>query len=726
MIRVLLILLSMSIFINAQSPLKPVFTNTPPKIDGVLDDGIWKTAPSVTGFKTFIPDFSKDLSENTVVYMCYDRENLYFAYKCYDREPSKIKATMTNRDNTRQDDWVCLNLDTFNDQQTLCAFYVNPFGIQSDSKMAGESEDTGIDFVWYSGGKIDADGYSIEMQIPLKSIRYSSSNPVEMSVFFERRISRKAEQGSFPPMDPAKGYAFTTQMQPMFYDNVEHYTLFEFMPAVTFNQQYAAQTGDLRIKNINREFGFNMKYGLSSDLILDGTYNPDFSQIESDAGQVDINLRYGLYYPEKRPFFLEGRENFVFGGTSQTEIDPVISLVHTRTIVDPLVGLKLTGKLTQQGTVSALYAMDEKPVNSLYPGRYSHFPILRFKYALNDDSYIGLLAASKEEPVESGNSLLDGGSAFNRVGNIDGLIRISKSSLIDFGAALSMSKSPDDAENIYGHNLSVRYSFGSRDIDYFINVKDVSENFRADMGYVTRTGLLTAAGLFRPKFYPESNFFRRLDLELFSAQSKDEFFNMWETFNHISLLVYLPGSLQLKVKYSNATEIYLGERFNTGGYHIAFAGWLDKSFYITTLYRRINSIYYSETPFQGYSNVITAGVIFQPSDKFNATVNLTYSDFTRESDKELIYNYPIVRTKLSYQLNQYLSFRGIFEYNDYRKRMLTDFLASFTYIPGTVIYLGYGSIYEKLDWDGANYRPGTNFLESRRGLFLKASYLYRM
>jgi hypothetical protein len=592
--------------------------------------------------------------------------------------------------------------------------------------MAGESEDTGIDFVWYSGGKIDSDGYSIEMQIPLKSIRYSSSNPVEMSVFFERRISRKAEQGSFPPMDPAKGYAFTTQMQPMFYDNVEHYTLFELMPAVTYNQQFSAQNGELKIKDITREFGFNMKYGLSSDLILDGTYNPDFSQIESDAGQVDINLRYGLYYPEKRPFFLEGRENFVFGGTSQTEIDPVISLVHTRTIVNPLLGFKLTGKLTKQGTVSALYAMDEKPANSLYPGNYSHFPILRFKYALNDDSYIGLLAASKEEPVDAGNSLPDGGNSFNRVGNIDGLIRISKSSLIDFGAALSMSKQPEDAENNYGHNLSLRYSYGSRDIDYYINVKDVSENFRADMGYVTRTGLFTAAGLLRPKFYPESNFFRRMDLELFSAQSKDEFFNMWETFNHISLLVYLPGSMQLKVKYASSTEIYLGERFNTGGYQIVFAGWLDKSFYITALYKRLNSIYYSETPFQGFSNIVTAGVIFQPSDKFNATVNLTYSDFTRESDRELIYNYPIVRTKLSYQLNQYLSFRGIFEYNDYRKRMLTDFLASFTYIPGTVIYLGYGSIYEKLDWDGVNYRPGTNFLESRRGLFLKASYLYRM
>ena len=719
--HILFFLLLLPAVIIAQEPLRPVFTKTPPKIDGIIDDEVWKTAPSVTGFATFIPDFGKDLSENTVVYMCYDKENLYFAYKCYDSEPSKIKATMTNRDNTRQDDWVCLNLDTFNDQQSLCAFYVNPFGIQSDSKAVGDSEDLGIDFVWYSAGKIDSDGYSIEMQIPLKSIRYSSTNPVEMSVFFERRISRKAEQGSYPRMDPAKGYAFTTQMKPMFYDNVEHYTLFELMPAVTFNQQYAQNNGEMGIKEINRDFGMNMKYGLTSDLILDGTYNPDFSQIESDAGQVDINLRYGLFYAEKRPFFLEGRENFVFGGTSQSEVDPVISLVHTRTIVNPLIGAKLTGKVIPRGTISALYALDEVAPGSLSGGKYAQYPILRFKYALNEDSYIGFLGASREAEDYAGTF-----NAYNRLGNIDGLLRLTKSSLIDFGAAYSISRNPAEENKTYGRNLSIKYNYGDRDIDYFVNVKEVSENFRADMGYVTRTGILTGAALVRPKIYPASNFFRRLDVEFFSAQTKDEIYNMWETFNHASVLVYLPGSLQFKIKYSYSTEIFLGERFKTGGFGAAFAGWPDKTFNVSLQYSRVNSIYYSDTPFQGHSNIAVAGFIYQPSDKFNATINLTYSDFTRDSDETRIYNYPIIRTKLSYQMNKFLSFRGIFEYNDYRKRMLTDLLASFTYIPGTVIYLGYGSIFERLEWYGANYRPAPNYLETRRGLFFKASYLWRV
>ena len=153
-------------------PLKPLRTDTPPVIDGVLDDPVWTQAPSETGFKTWRPDFGKDMHEKTVVYYAYDRENLYFAYRCYDSEPSKIKASITARDTINQDDWVCLNLDTFNDQQSLYALYVNPLGIQGDSRFEGGQEDFTVDVVWYSAGRIDAEGYTIEIRIPFKSIRY--------------------------------------------------------------------------------------------------------------------------------------------------------------------------------------------------------------------------------------------------------------------------------------------------------------------------------------------------------------------------------------------------------------------------------------------------------------------------------------------------------------------------------------------------------------------------
>src|SRR3989338_11172089 len=145
--------------VEAQT-LRPYRTSAPPIIDGSLDDPVWKSAPMVTGLKTFAPDFDKDQEQKTEVLMAYDAENLYFAYRCFD-DRDKIKTSMAARDNMRSDDWVCLNLDTFGDAQGLTALYINPFGIQQDSPFAGGREDFSVDFVWYSGGRLTPDGYDV-------------------------------------------------------------------------------------------------------------------------------------------------------------------------------------------------------------------------------------------------------------------------------------------------------------------------------------------------------------------------------------------------------------------------------------------------------------------------------------------------------------------------------------------------------------------------------------
>jgi hypothetical protein len=202
--------------------IKPLKTDTPPKIDGKLDDLVWKESIPISGFKSFAPDFGKDGSERTVAYTAYDSENLYFAFYCYDKEPEKIKSSIGSRDNIRPDDWVCINLDSFNDHQSLYAFYVNPLGIQTDSRYAAGIEDFSADFVWYSAGNLMPDGYAVEIQIPLHSIRYAEGDPIIMSIFFERYISRLTEHDSYPELDPAKGMAFLTQMAPLVYSGLKH------------------------------------------------------------------------------------------------------------------------------------------------------------------------------------------------------------------------------------------------------------------------------------------------------------------------------------------------------------------------------------------------------------------------------------------------------------------------------------------------------------------------
>jgi hypothetical protein len=703
-------------FAFPNNSLQPLRVDTPPVIDGKLDDSIWKSAPSVTGFKTFHPDFGIDMPERTIVYMAYDRENLYFGFRCYDSQPEKIKASIARRDTIRSDDWICINLDSFNDQQSLYALYINPLGIQTDSRYAGGREDFSQDFVFYSAGQIDEEGYIVEIQLPFKSIRFANKQTVEMGVIFERRISRESTHGTYPALSPDKGMFFLTQMKPMMMEDIKHYTLFELLPAVTLNQRQYAEEGDLNITDRFSDLSLTGKYGITSKLILDATYNPDFSQVESDAGQVDVNLRYDLYFPEKRPFFLEGKENFNFGGSSPD--DPLSEVVYTRNIVDPLAGVKITGKIGTKNTIASLFSLDESPSYSGdadITGKYAMFSILRYKRALSEDSYLGAFFTSRDLKKHS-----------NRLVGPDGQIRLSPSSILGFHLFYSQNKDDAESENFNGHALGLDYLYATRKLDIKLGIKEISKNFDTESGYLTRTGLAMISGSVAPKFYPNSKVLQRIDPVIYSSQLKDQFSNIWETYNGLFLTFFLLRSTRLVLTSNYSTEVYLDRKFNTSGWGARGFSQITKQFTLRLLYRNGKSIYYSEDPYQGRGTRAGGQLTFQPSEKISLSVNLTNTDFFRDSNSLKIYDYTILRTKLTFQMNKYLTFRGIVEYNDYNKTLLTDFLVSFLYIPGTVLHLGYGSLYEKTQWMDGEYRDSNRFLEIERGLFFKVSYLWRL
>jgi len=696
---------------------RPLRAATPPAIDGRLDDEIWRDAPSVTGFKTFIPDFGREPGQDTIAYMAYDAENLYFAFKCLDREPDKIKASVAARDTIRADDFICINLDTFNDRQSLYAFYVNPLGIQTDSRFASGKEDFSVDFVWSSAGRLDAEGYTVELRVPFKSIRYAGKQRVEMSIFFERRIARSSEHSSYPALDPARGYFFLTQMMPLELQDIKKYTLLELLPAFTYGQDYIHEDGALRRDPAQSDLSLTGKYGVTSQLILDAAWNPDYSQIEADAGQVDVNLRYDLFFPEKRPFFLEGSEMFNLAGP--TETSPLAAVVHTRTIIDPLLGFKLSGKVAKKDTLAVLAALDESPASDPFyePGddKYASFGVLRYKRALGSDGYLGA--------VYTGRGYGGGG---NHVAGADGLLRLSKSSVVGFHGLGSWTKEPAEAGTARGAALAADYLYDTRDLGLDIGLYHVSRDFRTDVGYLTRQGVTGLYGSLTPKFYPKSRVFRKLTPNLSLSVVEDLPSGLTETNDALGLTVLLPGNTtaQLLARYS--TEIFLGQRFDTSGGLVQVLSHVTKQIYLRGLYFRGNSIRYTADPYQGYGSRVMGGVTYKPSERFDFTGSLTYSDFYAAATKEKEYGYAIWRGRLTYQVNKYLFFRGVVEYNDYRKTMLTDLLASFTYIPGTVIQLGYGSLYDKVEWADGEYRPSERFLEVRRGLFFKASYLWRL
>ena len=206
---------------------------SPPVIDGRLDDEAWKTALKFTDFKTFKPDYGKEPSQRTEAYFLFDAENFYVAFRCFDTEPGKIKANISKRDDMFADDYVAFCLDTFSDAQNAYLLLINPLGIQGDGLMNSVGNaDPSMDFVWYSKGQIDDQGYSVECRIPLQSLRFSSKKSVIMGMSFVRQIVRLSESSSFPAIFPDKG-SLISQLQPVSITGLRYDRVVEILPALT-------------------------------------------------------------------------------------------------------------------------------------------------------------------------------------------------------------------------------------------------------------------------------------------------------------------------------------------------------------------------------------------------------------------------------------------------------------------------------------------------------------
>jgi hypothetical protein len=694
---------------------RPLRAVTPPAIDGRLDDPVWREAPAVELTRTFIPDFGREASERTVALMAYDAETLYFAFKCYDREPDRIKASLADRDTIRADDFICINLDTFNDRQSLYAFYVNPLGIQTDSRFASGNEDFSVDLVWSSAGRLDPDGYSVELAVPFKSIRYAGKARVEMAIFFERRISRRSEHSSYPALDPARGYFFLTQMMPLELEDIRRYTLLELLPAYTFQDGAERVDGVLDGRPGRHDGHLTGKLGLTSQLILDATYNPDFSQVEADAGQVDVNLRSDLFFPEKRPFFLEGSEMFQLAAGAA---GPLAAVVHTRTIIDPRLGFKLSGKIGHRDTVASIFALDESPSAGLDPApadKYAGFTVLRYKRAVASDGYLGAFY--------TGRAYAAGG---NEVAGADGQLRLSKASQLTFHGFGSWTRISPEKGTEPGLALAANYLYDTRNLGLTVTYYDISTNFQTETGYLTRAGVAGLTATAMPRFYPDSRFFRKVVPNLTASAVKDLPSGLYETSDSLGASFLLPGNTTVQVQGRYSTEVFLGQRFATGGASVRITSQVTKNFLLTATGFGGRSIRYVAEPYQGRGHTFSGTFSYKPSEGFDLTAGLTYADFTRRSTGEREYDYAIWRVRVTYQMNRYLFVRGIVEYNAYRREMLTDLLASFTYIPGTVLQLGYGSLYDRTEWVDGAYRDAPRLLEMKRGLFFKASYLWRL
>jgi hypothetical protein len=691
-----------------------VYTDTPPAIDGVLDEAMWENSLINTDYKTFVPDYEQDMPYKTITYMAHDAENLYFAFKAFD-DPSEVKTSIAARDKIEADDWVGINMDSFNDQQTSYGFFINPNGIQRDTRFAAGEEDAGMDMVWYSSGKINDDGYTIEVKIPLKSIRYANKGgKVKMGLIFDRKISRFSTRGSFPALDPNQGMNFLTQTLPVQYDKVKENTLLEILPAVTYASNKRLEE-DVYNTDQNFEPSVTLKYGITSDLILDATINPDFSQVEADASQIEVNQRFAVFYPERRPFFLEGKENFNLAAVGF--LSSVNSVVNTRTIVSPSVAAKLSGKLGKKNTISTIFAKDrefddlgEELNNKATVG------VMRYKRAFKNNSYLGAIG-----------TIRDFDENYNLVYGLDGQYRFLESNLFSGNYLRSDTYEAIDGGNdasTKAGSLTLAFEHNTRKREFGVTVIDIDEGFQSDVGQVNRTGIVRFGSNFNPKFYPKKGLIKRIDQTYYYGRIYDKGSKLSEYSIFFKNDFILPKSTLISFAANLSNEVYEAQKFDRSSIRVEANSQLTKRLFVKGSLRFNKGIYYS-TPEQGYGKSINGSVIIQASDKLNAEVSYIYSDLFSEETDVQFYNVHIPRAKITYQMNQYLFFRVITQYNNQTRNLAPNFLASFTYIPGTVVFLGYGSNYERKEWDGTDYIDSNQFLETNSGFFFKASYLFR-
>jgi hypothetical protein len=529
-------------------------------------------------------------------------------------------------------------------------------------------------------------------------------------------VARRGEHASFPALDAARGYAFLPQMAPLEYAGLSRPLVLELLPAFTLARRHAREGEALVRQPDDREWSLTAKVGLTPSLVLDATVNPDFSQVEADAGQIDANLRFGLFFAEKRPFFLEGSESYNVAGTS---FGPLQTVVHTRTIQDPRWGAKLSGKLRPDDTVAVLAAVDapsappEAPRGTPDPPD-AQVTVLRYKLTTREDGFLGAFAIARDQ---------DGRR--NRVYGPDGQVRLSPSGMLSFHAFASSTRPAAGEEARSGRALGAEYLHDTSRLTVNAALHDVSRDFQADTGYLTRSGTTLGSLTVVPKTYPAGGWFRRVDWKAGLSGQRDHESGLMEQDAWVGVTGTSRGNATLSVSAHEATEVFLGKRFDVSGLSVSARNQFSKAFTAQLSYWTGKGIRYTTEPFggRGSSTVLTATL--QPTENLNLNLAWSHADFFRSGSGEKVYDYHLYRSRLTYQVDRYLFFRAILEYNAFRKQLLADFLASYTYIPGTVLYVGYGSLYRKQVWEAGEYRPATSFLEMQRGLFFKASYLWR-
>jgi hypothetical protein len=753
-------------------------------MDGRLDEPQWARAALLTGFSQFSPNDGAAAEDSTEVLVWYSATAIHFGIRAFEPHGAP-RATLADRDKITGDDHVQILLGTFNDGRQATVFAVNPLGVQADGTisesnqnlstgfgggaLARQPADISSDYVFASKGEVTRDGYVVEVRIPFKSLKYQSADVQTWALNVVRVVQHSGHEDSWAPARRA-GLSFLGQSGALEgLSSLRRGLVLDVNPEATQRTAGTAPAGSVagwRYAAGRPELGGNVRWGISNNLTLNGTVNPDFSQIESDAGQLAFDPRSSLFFPEKRPFFLDGIEQFTTPH----------SLIYTRSVVQPVGAVKLTGKVS--GTNVAFMSAVDDVTGSASGADHPVFNILRVQRDIGASSKLGLAYTDRVE-----------GSTYNRVADVDGSYLFGGIYAFQGQYAASFTRQPDGrvlnaplwhaGVNRNGKHLAFSYALDG-----------VHEDFRTASGYISRGGVVNGTVDQRytwfgaPGGLVEALTFNPGYFSTWRYQSFVHQDDAIEKKLHLTLNTTMRGGWNAGVGYFVETfgfdpGLYASYRLaGPGGALLPFTGTprIPNSEAFLSLNtppgRRLSaSVFYlwgrDENFFEwSSSNIVIGqyGLNFRPTDRLRAEATYNLQSFNRRTDGSIVGNNRIPRLKVEYQIARPVFVRLVGEYQSLYRDALRDdggtglpivtydrcagfayqqtvacqrsdfrgdFLFSYQPNPGTVLFLGYGAGYSDVRPQAQPFEFPASFgfrgyNRTDDAFFVKASYLFRL
>ena len=708
----------------------------PPVIDGRLDDAVWRGAAHITELVQRRPLDGVPASEASDIYLGYDSDHLYVGLHAHYRDPGMLRANRRDRDENVEDDLFLVYFDPFLDGQRAYVFTVNGYGVQGDAILRAGAlgggrfgvprGDASWDVLFETAAEIVADGFVAEMAIPFKSLRYPRREPGaphRWGLQIARIIGGRDEADVWSPTSRDIA-GFLPQMGTLdgMTDLTRSHNL-ELLPTFTTTRFGALdrRTGAFEDGDVTPEGGVNVKYGVTSNLTADVTLNPDFSQIESDLPQIEVNQRFALFYPELRPFFLEGAEIF--------DIPAPVTAVHTRTIVDPDFGAKLTGKVGRT-TLGAMYASDAAQVfvgqtPGSAPAGAAHVFVGRARYDLYAESHVGTVFTSREHAA--GHSRLAGADANFRLGDTHAVAF----------RAMGTDHEAREGGRSEGYLLDAAFSKRGRNLRYSLGTYALSPEFRTDVGFVRRTDqrYVSATGGYR--WWPE-HWLRNWGPEFLYARNYDFAGVLQDEIADAGINLALARNMFVAGNVRRELERFRGVAFAKTRSRVFGRVDTSRRIGVSLEYRRGDQVRFVDRghPYLGHEQGISASINLRPAPRFRSAINVTTNRFTDPGRGGAeVFDVRILRALTTYQFTTRLLLRNISEYNTLDGTLDLNFLLTYRVNAGTVFYAGYDDHYqqadrialEPTDWDGAAEWRLRNAGRRRtnRAVFLKMQYLFR-